>query len=103
VSERTYHWTDLAGLGLTYRQVDHWTRLGYLRATQAGNGGSGRARSWPAGEYRIAEVMARLVAASIPPELAHQVARNGGYAEPVPGVHIIVAPAGVADGGGNQP
>lgn len=76
--------------GPSYRQVDHWTRAGYLQA--AGGFGTGHARRWPTIERDIAVVMHRLVRVGIPPKVAHRVARAGGHCELGPGVHIAVTP-----------
>lgn len=48
-----------AATGLTYRQVDHWTRLGVLQPDVPAEG-SGSAREWSDHEARIATVLCRL-------------------------------------------
>jgi hypothetical protein len=56
-----------ADLGITYRQLDHWSRMGYLRPVRLDRGkgeGSGSPRTWPPGELQIARLMGRLTAAS---------------------------------------
>lgn len=45
--------------GASYRQVDHWTRLGHLRSPEAGQG-SGSVRYWNETECEIATLMVRL-------------------------------------------
>jgi DNA-binding transcriptional MerR regulator len=64
-----------AALGLTYRQLDHWSRVGYLRPE--GNGrGSGSRRRWPAVEQRVARLMGRLTAAGMQADVAAVHARE---------------------------
>lgn len=77
-----------ATTGATYRQLDHWARVGWLRPL-CGSPGSGSRREWPAGEIEVARVMARLVnGAGLPPALAVRVAR--GDTEIAPGVWVLV-------------
>ncbi len=78
-------------VGPSYRQIDHWTRRGYLRAE--GGTGQGHTRRWPARERDVAAMMYRLVTARIPPEVAHEIARAGGDHELAPGIRVVVAPA----------
>jgi hypothetical protein len=76
---------------LTYRQVDYWTRVGYLKPVQPGPGGTGVPRRWPVSECRIALLMGRLVAAGFTHEAAHKVARaEGGVCELAPGIHVTL-------------
>lgn len=82
---------DMLSVGLTGRQVDYWTRRGYLKPLP-GPGGSGHARRFPAGERDVAATMVRMVRAGVAPETAHEVARQGGDAEVAPGVRVIVTP-----------
>ncbi len=82
---------DMTRVGPSYRQIDHWTRKGWLHAD--GGGSQGRPRRWPRRERDIAAMMHRMVAVGIPPELAHDVARAGGDHEVAPGVWIAVTPA----------
>lgn len=72
--------------GITYRQLDHWTRAGYLRPVPMGGagraepvdeGGSGHWRDWPDEELHVARMMGLLTEAGVIPEVAHKVARNG--------------------------
>lgn len=46
--------------GLTYRQLDYWTRLGYVKTDGAPSPGSGGRRAWPAEELEIAARMVKL-------------------------------------------
>jgi len=66
----------------------HWSARGYIRPVGQGRG-SGFTREWPQEEIAIAQMMARLVAAGLPPGLAEQVARYGP--EIAPGVRVEVA------------
>ncbi len=75
--------------GVTFRCLDYWTRRGYLRTADF-RGGSGRRRTWPAGEVAVAAMMRRLVAAGIALARAHQIARAGGDLEVATGVHISI-------------
>lgn len=61
-------------IGVSYRQVDFWTRKGYLSATDPAPG-SGHARDYPAGEIAIAERMAHLVRFGVTAERAADYAR----------------------------
>lgn len=78
----------MLAVGLTYRQLDHWTTTGYLLAERT-HGGTGRHRRWSYAERDVAAIMARLVAVGIPPAVAHKVARG---LELAPGIRIIVDP-----------
>lgn len=77
------------GVELTYRQLDYWTRVGYLHPDGAGEG-SGSRRRWSDAERAVAAMMARLVAAGLVPDAAHKVARAGGRLELAPGVTVEV-------------
>jgi DNA-binding transcriptional MerR regulator len=59
--------------GLTYRQIDHWSRRGWLRPSAPG--GTGNARVWPQAELQIADLMRRLTRAGLAVEAAAQAAR----------------------------
>lgn len=79
---------DLIGSTLTYRQLDYWTREGYLKVVDP-DPGSGRRRYWSAEEARVAVMMGRLVAAGLTVSAAHRAARNEGrLAE---GVRVVVS------------
>lgn len=71
----------VAASGLTFRQIDYWTRLGLLHTT-AWDGecnptdGSGRYRHYPIGEVHIAQTAARLLAAGFTVEAALDIARK---------------------------
>lgn len=51
---------DLHDLGLSYRQLDYWTRCGHITADDP-SPGSGHRRTWPGEQLELAERMARLV------------------------------------------
>ncbi|HEV2175253.1 MAG TPA: hypothetical protein VGR71_16890 [Nitrospira sp.] len=59
-------------MGISYRQLDHWSKEGYLRP----EGGRGAQRVWPEVEVRIGRMMSRLVAIGIKPEKAAYYARE---------------------------
>lgn len=59
---------------LTYRQVDFWTRCGYLKAVHVDITGSGYPREYGNDQLPIARHMSRLTKAGLPAKLAHQAA-----------------------------
>lgn len=59
-----------ARTGVTYRQLDHWARKGYLGATAQDTHGSGNARDWTLPEAAKVERMALLVRAGMSPASA---------------------------------
>lgn len=81
------HAEMMEAAGITYRQLDHWTRMEYLTAYGRG---SGTARSWPASEVEVARRMGRLAAAGLTPMAAAFLARIDPAGTPV------VLPSGVA-------
>jgi hypothetical protein len=62
-------------LGITYRQLDYWVRIGYLHPEREREG-SGHPRIWPDEEQRVAREMGQLVRAGLDPDLAHRLARS---------------------------
>lgn len=64
--------------GLTYRQVDHWTRMGWLHTTDLGDDrhGSGYWRAFPRTEVRVARLMAAMVDAGLAVAVAADAARR---------------------------
>lgn len=64
--------------GVTYRQLDHWFRLGYLSANgqPTGSPGSGHDREFTYDEVRRLTLLARLVSAGVKPSKAAQYART---------------------------
>ena len=80
----------LAAMGISYRQLDYWTRLGHLRP-DAARPGSGNARYWPETEIEIARRMGRLAAAGLPLGFAAQMARETWpAADLAPGITVTV-------------
>lgn len=83
-------------LGITYRQLDYWTRRGYLRperrANSRGHGpASGVNRVWPADEVEIVRRMERLTRAGVVPAVAAVYARDSWPAgEIAPGLVLSV-------------
>ena len=63
-----------AAAGITYRQLDYWTRVGYLTpATEAH--GSGSQRKWDSSMLFKAKQMARLTKAGLLPVTADALVR----------------------------
>jgi hypothetical protein len=88
--------TAHAHVGVSYRRLDYWARMGYLRPHGEGCG-SGRRRAWSEPELRVASVMARLVDAGLALPIAAAVARQivesanpTGYARLAEGVYLSV-------------
>lgn len=84
----TYREIQEAVPGLTYRALDHWSRKGYLHPANP-DCGSGRRRTWPAGEVEVAQLMHVLVTAGLSPAGAERAARNGGVLSD--GVWVVVS------------
>ena len=79
--------------GITYRQLDYWTRQGWL-CPGVNFQGSGSNREWPPGEIEIARRMGLLVAAGFRPEHAAALARPcEGRHQLAPGVWLEFGPA----------
>lgn len=62
-----------AAAGVTYRQLDSWTRLG-LVPSQRRHAGSGYPRTYPPEAVRVAIIMAALVRAGFTVAAAHRIA-----------------------------
>jgi hypothetical protein len=60
--------------GITYRNLDHWVRRGWLHPEHVGRGPGSR-RHWPTHEQQVAALMARCVNIGMTPALAARVAR----------------------------
>lgn len=71
---------DLKALGISYRQLDYWTRTGLIESSEA-TPGSGHRRYWPEEELEVAGRIARLVKAGVNIRVAAEIARQPG--EPV--------------------
>lgn len=80
---------DLADLGLTYRQLDHWTTQGYLTPAEP-NPGTGRRRTWTVDQLEIAGRMARLSRLGLTLAIAHRVAT--GNSDVGDGITIMIQP-----------
>lgn len=61
--------------GITYRQLDYWTRRGYLRPAEL-NPGCGRDRQYSLSETAVARRMGGLVGAGLTVESAASIARG---------------------------
>jgi hypothetical protein len=61
---------------LTYRQVDNWTKQGYLRVYSGAPTGTGNPRSYPYSELMIAQRMAALIEVGFTTKVAHDLARG---------------------------
>lgn len=81
----------VAQTGATYRQLDFWTRAGYLHPERPKGLGSGRARVWPDDELAVATDMAMLVFYGFTPRLAHAIARAGATASVLDAVLAALA------------
>jgi hypothetical protein len=81
-------------LGITYRQLDYWCRIGLLHPGRQipDHQGSGSARTWTATELEVARAMGKLTAAGLPPRAAERVARAGSPCEIAPGVLVQLLP-----------
>jgi len=56
--------------GLTYRQLDHWTRRGWLTPDNA-HAGTGTSRLWNRSDLLVGRLMAHLGAAGFAPDIAY--------------------------------
>lgn len=82
---------DYKALGLSYRQLDYWTRSGRIHADEP-TPGSGHRRTWPDEEIAVAGRIARLIAAGLSLEIAAGVARDPDTdIELQPGVVVRIA------------
>lgn len=63
---------------ITYRQLDYWTRQHWVTATPQ-MPGSGQQRSYTLQEAQRVALMAKMVAAGIPPLDAHMLTLRGEY------------------------
>lgn len=62
--------------GITYRQLDYWTRLGWLNARRSNCPGSGHQREYLPAEIRVAAWMGILTNEGIKPPVAEGIARD---------------------------
>lgn len=76
---------------ISYRQLDHWTRRGFLNPVVVLGD-----RWWPKAETEVARLMGRLTAVGLPLETAARVARSGqSRTEIAPGIWIEVTGSAV--------
>lgn len=68
--------TQMLNAGISYRQLDYWTGVGYLRCDDRLRDTKGIARRWPDAERDIARLMDRLIAAGLVVGVAAPVARE---------------------------
>jgi DNA-binding transcriptional MerR regulator len=68
----------LEASGLTYRQLDYWTRNGLLKCVKK-TVGSGHTRKWLDGEVHVARAMCLLTEAGVAPDAANRAVRNDGW------------------------
>jgi hypothetical protein len=71
----TTTWEGFVRVGLTYRQVDHWTARGWLRC-DVQHPGSGKLRRWPVTELEHARLMRRMTDVGLEPWAACAAARS---------------------------
>lgn len=80
--------------GISFRQLDYWTRTGRLLPADSPtgrNGSQGFKRRWTRAELGVARVLGRLTAAGLPLETATRIARSGeSRTEIAPGIWIEV-------------
>lgn len=69
----------------SYRQLDHWTRLGLLKTVGESTPGSGHSRRWAHAERDVSRLIRRLTRTGLELRYAHDIARR---AEPVSGVPV---------------
>lgn len=63
--------------GITRRQLDHWVDKEFIKPVRhSGRGLNGVQYDWSMEEARVVERMGKLVAAGIPPAMAHKFARG---------------------------
>jgi hypothetical protein len=77
-------------LGITYRQLDFWCRLGLLHPLRGV--GTGNSREWTRAELEVARTMGHLVRAGAKPALAERIARSR-RCEIAPGTWLHLGPA----------
>lgn len=64
-----------ARAGVTYKQIDTWTKRHYLRP-EPSPGGTGNKRTYKPGEVRITQIIATLTKAGVAPSVAAKAART---------------------------
>lgn len=68
-----------AAAGITYRQLDYWTKRGLIPLPDQ-HPGSGSARSYPPDAVRVAVIMAALIRAGFTLKAAHRIATHRAVA-----------------------
>lgn len=89
----------------TYRQLDYWTRRGWLAADERRKAGSGHPRHWSDAELRVAEQIASLRSAGFELPTAARVARQlceEGRAELAPGMVLLATEPGTGEAEGSH-
>lgn len=76
--------------GLTYRMLDYWTRLGYVRTVSDPEPGSGRPRFYDPADYPMLRRAVLLMGAGLKAELAFKLARRD-TSEIAPGIWVTFA------------
>ena len=77
---------DFVALGISYRQLDYWSRRNYLHANAAAPG-TGNNRTWPLEELAVAGRLIRLLDVLV---LKSAVAVARGQTQLAPGVHVHI-------------
>lgn len=62
--------------GITYRQLDHWTRRGWIAPEHPECGGSGHHRCYSELEVAVIAHIGALVRAGVQPDVAARIARG---------------------------
>lgn len=63
-------------IGISYRQLDHWTKRGYLRCDERIRETKGIVRRWSTAERDIAQLMDRLINAGLAVDAAAPISRE---------------------------
>jgi DNA-binding transcriptional MerR regulator len=80
-----------AAAEISYRQLDYWTRRGYLRP-DVPDPGSGAIQTWSREECDVARLMQRLIHAGLSVSKSARVARAAVYAPSTGRVRARIAP-----------
>lgn len=79
---------DFVSAGITYRELDYWTRTGRLRTLTDATPGQGHGRMWQPGEVEVAALTKRLTDAGLKLDVAFTVAR--GQHQIGPGIALVI-------------
>ena len=90
ITEDYVTWSDprWSKMRLTYRRLDYWCQVGYLRPLGEVHPGSGEPRRWPVAELYVAARMVAFINEGFVPAAAAMLARNGAERERVARVLI---------------